>query len=166
MKYIPVFVSITCISCKWRHFHIQSKPVFPQMFSSYTLKSQHHFTNMHKISSHIFRQAANSRSFHCKMILTFFTGHVYSILRVSSGPSSGWCYKGCPLQVCGVNCFVHGSPSFHAFYIFVNHILKDAGRQSFNFTSCTVRAHANCFQAYALFCIMFYICFLWCPDCI
>lgn len=93
-----------------------------------------------------FRQATNSQCFHNKLSLTFFTRHFYSILRVSSGPSSSWCYEGRPLQVGGVNCFVHGSSSFHALYIFINHILKDASRQSVNCTIYTVPAHANCFQ--------------------
>jgi hypothetical protein len=104
---------------------------------------------MHKISSHIFQQATNSQGFHSKLILTFFTGHFYSILRVSSGPSSGWCHERCPLQVGGVNCFVHRSPSFHAFYIFVNHILKNAGKQSVNFTIGTSE-HMQFFSNFVL----------------
>jgi hypothetical protein len=80
-----------------------------------------------------FQQATNSQCFHNKLSITFFTGHFYGILRVSSGPSGSWCCEGRPLQVGGVNCFVQGSSSFHALYIFINHILKDASRQKCEF---------------------------------
>lgn len=139
------------MSCKCRHCHIQANPVFPQMFLSQALKGQHHLVTVDMISSHIFQQATSSQRFYNKLRLTILTGHFYSILRVSGGPRSGWCYEGRPLQVGWVNRFVQGSSSFHALHIFINHILKDTGVQTVNFTICTLSALRRCFLPYVCF---------------